>query len=332
MNANKTLLPADADVGYDQDSIGKPLFGLSIVIPVYNGSMTVVQLVQQLSRLNISDGLEIVLVDDGSADDSAVVCEGLVRCATNVPVTFVKLARNFGEHNAVMAGLSQARGSYIITMDDDLQNPPSEVEKLYRYTCESKNHVVYTYYEEKKHSWYRNMGSRFANWTANMVLDKPKHLYLCSFRCMSALVVREITRYKGPFPYIDGLIMQATKSIGSIQVDHLERQDGRSNYNLTRLLRLWLSIALNFSTIPLRLMTIIGLGASAISLIFFAQVIWEYFFVGIDVLGWTSVMATILFFAGTQLIMLGVVGEYIGRTYLTINGKPQYVVGALIRK
>jgi len=330
MSSMKILPQGELDISCQQNIIEEPLFGLSVVIPVYNGSQTIGQLVQHLSQLNIKEGLEIVLVDDGSEDNSAEVCEGLVHCASKVPVTLVKLARNFGEHNAVMAGLRFARGAYIITMDDDLQNPPSEVEKLYRYACESGKHVVYTFYEEKKHSWYRNLGSKFANWTANRVMDKPKQLYLSSFRCLSSFVAHEISIYQGPFPYIDGLIFQTTNSVDSIQVDHLVRKEGRSNYNLTRLLRLWISIALNFSTIPLRVISFIGFVASAMSLILFVDVVWEYLFVGINVGGWTSMMATILFFSGTQLIMLGVVGEYIGRTYMSLSRRPQYVVEALL--
>jgi len=331
MNSTTILQADNVEAARKQLPIEEPLYSLSIVIPVYNGSQTIGQLVQHLSQIRIDGGHEIVLVDDGSADNSVEVCSELVRISTDVPVTLVKLARNFGEHNAVMAGLYYASGAYIITMDDDLQNPPSEVEKLYICTRDSGKHVMYTYYEEKKHSWHRNMGSKFANWTANLVLDKPNQMYLSSFRCMSALVVREITRYRGPFPYIDGLIFQTTNSVGSVQVEHLERKEGRSNYNFTRLLRLWLNIALNFSTIPLRLISFIGVVASTISLLFFADVIWEYFFVGINITGWTSMMATILFFSGAQLIMLGVVGEYVGRTYLTLSSKPQYVVDVLTR-
>lgn len=331
MNSDKNNIHQQMEL---TDPVGLPLFGLSIVIPVYNGSKTIGKVVQYVSQLNFDGGVEVILVDDGSIDNSAEICERLAMNTDNInmAVTFVKLGRNFGEHNAVMAGLNFVHGAYTITIDDDLQNPPTEALKLYNYARLSNKHVVYTFYEEKKHSWYRNVGSKFANWTASVVLDKPKDLYLSSFRCMSFHIVREIIKYKGPFPYIDGLIIQITNSIGSIKVDHAERGDGRSNYTIRRLLRLWISIALNFSTVPLRLISLLGFLASLLSLLFIVDVLWEYFYFGVSVSGWFSLMSAILFFSGTQLVMLGMVGEYIGRSYQTLNKKPQFVVEDLIRK
>lgn len=304
---------------------------LSIVIPVYNGSKTIGRVVGFLSEIDFGGKIEVILVDDGSIDNSEEVCKGLVSEAEDVSISFVKLSRNFGEHNAVMAGLNIVKGRYIITVDDDLQNPPSEVLKLYQYAYQSKKHVIYTYYREKKHHWFRNLGSQFANWTATLVLEKQKDLYLSSFRCMSAKVVKEIIQYKGPFPYIDGLIIQVTNSIGSLQVEHVARSEGRSNYTIKRLLRLWTSIALNFSTVPLRIISSLGFFASLLSLVFLADILWEYFYSGVTVPGWFSLMSVILFFSGSQMIMLGVAGEYIGRIYQTINRKPQFVIDELIQ-
>ena len=185
-----------------------------------------------LSALKPAGGIEVVLVNDGSPDGSGEVCRGLVRTA-RIPITYVEHARNFGEHNAVMTGLRHARGAYVITMDDDLQNPPEEVVRLYRSRPVGGWDVVYTRYAVKKHAVWRNLGSRFANKVADWLLDKPKGLYLSSFRCMSALVVRAVTRYRGPYPYVDGLIMQVTQRIDSIEVRHLPRGEGRSNYNFS---------------------------------------------------------------------------------------------------
>ncbi len=299
---------------------------LSIVIPVYNGEATVAELVAELSKLAIEGGHEIILVDDGSRDGSAAICEGLARSATTAPVTFIKLSRNFGEHNAVMAGLAEARGDYVITADDDLQNPPGEVARLFDHARANEYDVVYTHYAAKKHGLARNLGSWFANVTANLVMDKPRDVYLSSFRCMNRFLVDSVQRYSGPFPYIDGLIMQSTQSVGRLEVEHLARRAGESNYTLARLIRLWLSILLNFSVIPLRISTYLGIAMSFLGFIMLGAVIYEYFAIGVTSPGWGSLMSAVVLFAGVQLMILGIVGEYLGRLYMTVNSQPQYLV------
>jgi glycosyltransferase involved in cell wall biosynthesis len=302
--------------------------GLSIVVPVYRGATTIGRLVDALSLLQPVGGLEIVLVNDGSPDNSGDVCRAIAATAS-LPVTYLEHARNFGEHNAVMTGLRHARGAYAITMDDDLQNPPEEVVKLYNHARLGGWDVVYTRYAEKKHEGWRNLGSRFANKVADALLDKPKGLYLSSFRCMSALVVREVARYRGPYPYIDGLIMQVTQRIDSIEVMHLARAEGRSNYTIKRLISLWSNLATNFSVLPLRLATFAGVAMGIIGLAAAVLVVLEALITGTPS-GWASSMTTTLLVAGVQFLILGVLGEYVGRAFLSANGKPQGVVRELI--
>ncbi len=298
--------------------------GLSIVVPVYRGAATVGRLVEALSALRPAGGIEIVLVNDGSPDDSGAVCRELAASAT-VPLTYLEHARNFGEHNAVMTGLRHARGAFVITMDDDLQNPPEEVLKLYDHARLGNWDVVYTRYAEKKHDGWRNLGSRFANRVADALLDKPKNLYLSSFRCMSAWVAREVTRYSGPYPYVDGLVIQMTQRIDSIEVMHLARMEGRSNYTLARLVRLWLNLATNFSVLPLRLAIFAGAAMGVLGL-FGAVLVMLEAAKGTTPSGWASVMTVILLLSGVQFLILGVMGEYVGRAFLSANGKPQGVV------
>jgi undecaprenyl-phosphate 4-deoxy-4-formamido-L-arabinose transferase len=305
-------------------------FTLSVVIPVYNGAKSIGELVQALEGLDIEGGHEIVLVNDGSPDDSLAVCKRLVAEATTVPITLVSLARNFGEHNAIMTGLRHTRGAWVITMDDDLQNPPTEVKRLLEHARATGKDVVYTRYAVKHHAHWRNLGSRFANWVADVLMEKPKGLYLSSFRCMSAFLVEQVTRYEGPFPYVDGLVMQATQSIDTIEVEHLPRMAGRSNYTLKRLVRLWINIFVNFSVLPLHLSTLAGFALSLIGLAGVVTVVIEALFFD-PPQGWASLMAATLLLSGVQLLILGILGEYMGRLFLTANRKPQTVVREVVR-
>ena len=306
-----------------------PSPGLSIVVPVYRGADTIGTLVTALEDLAVEGGLEIVLVNDGSPDNSGEVCRELVARA-RVPITFVEHARNYGEHNAVMTGLRHARGAYVITMDDDLQNPPEEVVRLYDHTRLSGADVVYTRYAQKQHAAWRNLGSWSANKMADWLLDKPKGLYLSSFRCMSRLAVDGALLYDGPYPHVDGLLMQVTNRLDTIEVRHLPRASGQSSYTLRRLVRLWLTLALNFSILPLRLSVLLGL------LMGFVGLMGAVFVVVSATLerppaGWASTMVVVLLLSGVQLGMLGILGEYVGRVFLTANHKPQGVVRTVLR-
>lgn len=289
---------------------------LSIVVPVYNGAGTVGVLVQALAGLPVAGGLEIILVNDGSADESLAVCSALAQTCP-VPLTLVDLARNFGEHNAVMAGLALACGNHVITMDDDLQNPPEEVVRLYEEARRTGHDIIYTHYAQKRHAPWRNLGSRFANWCADRLLDKPAGLYLSSFRCMSAFAVRSILAYRGPYPHVDGLLMQVTNRIGTLQVAHHERAGGSSNYTLRRLARLWLSLIVNFSAAPLRVGMVLGAVCAVGGLL--------------GALAGEGLVALLLLIAAAQFCLLGMIGEYIGRLTVTLGGKPQFIVRSVVR-
>jgi glycosyltransferase involved in cell wall biosynthesis len=302
---------------------------LSIVIPVYNGAASIGELVAALELLAVPGGHEIVLVNDCSPDDSLAICRNLAGRA-KVPMTIVNLARNFGEHNAVLAGLRQARGTHIVTMDDDLQNPPGEVLRLLEAAQNTGKDVVYTYYAAKRHAAWRNLGSRFTNRVADFLLDKPKGLYLSSFRCMTAFVAEQVALYDGPFPYIDGLILQVTQNLGRLEVAHLPRASGRSNYTLRRLVRLWLNMFVNFSVMPLRLSTFAGFALSFLGLVGVVMTVGEALLYDTPP-GWAELTTATLLLLGMQLVMLGIMGEYLGRLFLTANRKPQAIVRDIAR-
>lgn len=303
---------------------------LSFVIPLYQSAETIGPLVRAIEALPVPGGHEIILVNDGSRDATAAVARELVATA-RLPVTYVEHARNFGEHNAVLTGWRHARGAHVVNLDDDGQHPPAEALRLWEEARATGLDVVFGHYAEKQHSWWRNLGSWFTNRMTDWALDKPPGFYLSSFRCVTAFAAREVSNHAGPHPYIDGLLLQVTQRIGSIEVRHEERTAGASGYNLRRLLRLWLSAWVNFSVLPLRIATGLGLLLAFAGLIGFGWVLWLRFTDQGPTFGWGSLMVALLVFSGTQLVMLGLIGEYIGRMFIAINQRPQSIVREVLR-
>jgi undecaprenyl-phosphate 4-deoxy-4-formamido-L-arabinose transferase len=298
---------------------------LTIVIPVYNAEQSIGRLVDALMAEPPLPETDMVLVNDGSRDGSHREC---LACCDRHPgrVTYLRLARNFGEHGAVMAGLCQAGGDYVVVMDDDFQNPPHEAARLVDAAVAGGFDVVYGAFREKCHDPLRNWGSAFNDLVATWLLGKPRHLYLSSFKCLSRFLVERVTAYAGPSPYVDGLILRVTDNIAQIDVEHCPRRAGRSGYTLWKLIRLWLTMFVNFSVAPLRLSAVLGLGVSAFGLL---MAVWSLMekLLGLDVpTGWTTLYVTVVIFAGIQLVMLGLLGEYVGRGLLEANRAPQFVV------
>ncbi len=299
---------------------------LSLVIPVYNGSGTIGPLVERITKVFESTAFEVVLVNDGSEDDSEAVC---LKLAEKFPqtVSVVHLSRNFGEHNAVLAGFKQARGRYIAVLDDDGQNPPEEVVRMLEELKRKNYDVVYGHYIEKQHSTFRNFGSWFNDRIATIMLHKPEDLYLSSFKVMNRFVVNEITKYRGPYPYTDGLIYRVTRNIGQVPVEHRASANGPSRYTFRSLVRLWLNMFLNFSIKPLRLSIYVGLLTSCLSVVALVAILIDRLWITPNVThGIPTVLGSIVLLAGIQLMILGLVGEYLGRLYLDQTGTPQYVI------
>ncbi len=306
----------------------KPL--VSFVVPLYNTGNSLLKLLDSFRGLSIEGGYELILVNDASPDGTGDRVPALI-VDMPIPVTFVDMAKNFGEHAAVMEGFRHTQGQYVINLDDDLQNPISEALKLLEHIRKTNADVVYAYYDEKKHHWFRNLGSQLTSTIATWLLDKPKDLYLCSFRAHSRDLIDRIIQYHGPYPYIDGLILGATNRIERLLVAHEERCDGASGYTLRKLVRLWMNMFFNFSIMPLRLASVMGTLLCGIGLLMLVVVLIEHLLYNRDSPGWSSLMAAISIFSGGQLMMLGVIGEYVGRAYMTVSGKPQSLVRKVLK-
>ena len=308
--------------------MNKKEYSFTIVIPLYRSESSIPYLLERLVNLSTPEPWNIVFVDDGSPDNTYEKIKVLLQSST-LNAILVRHSRNFGEHNAVLTGYRYASGDYILNLDDDLQNPPEEALRMLQYARENNLDVVYGNYRSKKHALWRNTGSIFANLTAKFLLDINGTEYLSSFRCVSLHIAKNIAHYKGPYVYIDGILSQLTTSISSLDVHHDQRYIGESNYNLRRLIRLWLVILTGFSLMPLRIAIFIGIataliGASGLTYAIILSIIDKY-----QVPGWTSIISAILFFGGIQCLLLGVIGEYIGRIYLALSGKPQSLVRSI---
>lgn len=295
---------------------------LSVCVPVYYAGERIRRLVAALLEEFSDLDLEVVLVNDGSTDDTEDHCFALAEA--HEEVKFIGLRRNFGEHNAVMCGLNHCTGDWVAIIDDDFQNPPAEIRKLLAER-EGKD-VVFARYPKKKHHWFRNLGSKFNDRMATMLLEKPKDLYLCSFKLIRREVVEEVVKYRGPFPYVDGLILRVTRNFATALVEHSQREEGDSTYTFGKLVSLWLNMFINFSIKPMRFLTAMGLGLGTVSLGLASFFVVEKLLYPNTPIGWTSIIVSLFFLSGLQLTFLGLIGEYLGKQYLDQNGTPQWVI------
>lgn len=301
---------------------------LSIVIPVYNSEKTIEEVVNEVeiavSKLNLKYDLEIMLVNDYSKDNSLEVCKNI--CKHKSFVKLISFSKNFGQHNALMAGIRFASGDYIISMDDDLQTPPDEIGKLIDELERNNYDVVFTKYKTKHKSIFRVFGSFVNDKMANILAEKPKNVTINSYFIMKKYIADEIIKYDHAYPYIGGLIFRVTQNVGNILIKNRDRKIGKTNYTLKKLLQLWFIGFTNFSVQPLRISSIFGLFFSITGFVYLLIIIIRKIINPGIPAGWTSIMAAIIFFGGIQLLSIGLLGEYIGRVFLSINKKPQYVI------
>ena len=303
-------------------------YELSIVIPVYGSEVVLPELTSQIQKVLADnefgpDKFEIIFVCDRSPDNSWKVIQKL--SATQPQVSGILLRMNAGQHNALMAGFASAKGKIIVTMDDDLQHSPADIPKLL-HEIEQGYDVAYARFKKRNHAAWKIAGSRLNNLVAGYLMQKPHDLYLSPFRAMKAAIRDDILRYSGPYVYVDGLVLSVTRNIASVDVDHHDRYAGDSGYSLRKSLSLWLKMATNFSIVPLRLTSLLGLFFSGIGFLFAVLLVIQKFTLNLMPIGWSSLIVTILIIGGVQLLALGMIGEYLGRVLLTINSKPQYVI------
>jgi len=303
---------------------------LSIVIPVYNAEKTIADLCRKLVSLLAADYiLEIVLVNDCSRDGSDAACKSL-QAELPDTVSYARLSRNFGEHNAVMAGLNQASGEYVVIMDDDFQNPPEEVPKLVAEIRKGYD-VVYCHYQDKRDSLFRNLGSYLNGTMARVILNKPSNLYLSSFKALNRFMVEQIIKHRSPTPYLDAIILKITRNIGTVAVRHDLRRTGKSGYTLKKLTALWGDMLVSYSLIPLRILAATGLALTVIGVYSVADMLVRGIHPLLENPSDIEKLASVsIFFRGFQLLATGIVGEYVGRIYLKLNQEPQYIIRELL--
>ena len=303
---------------------------VSFVIPCYRSEKTLEGVVDEI-RENIVKlagyDYEIILVNDCSPDSTMEVIRSI--CEKDTKVTGIDFGRNFGQHSALMAGLRQSVGDIIICLDDDGQTPADQMDRLLKAIEEGAD-AAYAKYDRKKHSLFRNFGSYVNEKMAEFMLGKPKELYVSSYFAVKRFVVNDMIRYENSYPYVIGLVLRAAKNIVNVDIDHRERQAGASGYTLLKLLGLWMNGFTSFSVKPLRMATIVGVGATFIGFIYGIVIIIQHFTLPDRVLGYASTMAVLIFFGGMIMIMLGLIGEYVGRIYISINNSPQYVIKEIV--
>ena len=299
---------------------------LSFVIPCYRSENTIETVVQEIRdtvATRTGTDYEIILVNDCSPDGVWQVIKRLA--AEDSHIRGICLAKNFGQHCALMAGYAQTTGDYVISLDDDGQTPASETFKLVDKLEEGYD-VVYGYYEHSAQHLFRRFGTWVNKKMAEAIIGQPKTLRTTSFFIMRKFIVDEIVRYPNPFAYISGLVFRATKNLGNVEVQHRRRLEGRSGYTLAGLIGLWINGFTAFSVKPLRAATFIGVICALVGFVAGLYVVYQKFLNPEIPVGYTSMLATLLFVGGMIMLLLGLIGEYVGRIYISINQSPQYVV------
>lgn len=298
---------------------------ISFVIPCYNSEKTIEIVVDRVIKTVTANGgydYEIVLINDCSPDNVFSVIEKLTK--NNSRIKGIDLARNFGQHSALMAGFHYVSGDIVVALDDDGQTPPEEMFSL--IDALNEHDLVFASYTDKKHSAFRNFGSKINDKMAQWLIGKPKTLKIMSYFACKRFVIDEVMKYDNPFPYISGLLLRATNNVANVEVSHHQRLEGKSGYSIKKLIILWVNGFTAFSVKPLRLATVVGFLSAFAGFIYGLYIVINKLIHPAIPLGYSSTMAVLLFLGGMIMLMLGLIGEYIGRIYISINNAPQFVV------
>lgn len=299
---------------------------ISFVIPCYRSAKTLGHVIDEIKdtmEAHMQYEYEVIMVNDGSPDDTFSVISQL--CSENKNFSGIDMAKNFGQHAALMAGFRHISGDYVVCLDDDGQTPANEVFKLID-AINAGADVVYASYSDKKHSSFRNFGSRINSKMTEVMLDKPKKLYISSYFVAKRFIIDEVVQYVHSYPYVIGLILRATNKISNVEVNHRDREEGTSGYTIRKLLALWFNGFTAFSVKPLRIATVMGLISALFGFIYAVWAVINKIINPNAPMGWTSTIIILLILGGMILFVLGLIGEYIGRMYISINNAPQYVI------
>lgn len=304
---------------------------ISFVIPCYRSEKTIEGVVKEIKEIMalLGKSFEIILVNDCSPDNTFNVLRELAQ--TNDNITAINLAKNFGQHSALMAGMRESRGDLVVCLDDDGQTPANELGKLLDKLDEGYD-VVYASYGKKQHAGFRNFGSKINDYMLVSMVDKPKELYVSSYFVAKRFVINEMIRYEQPYVYVMGLVLRVTRNIANVEVNHRAREIGSSGYTLFKLLNLWVNGLTAFSIKPLRIATIIGAFLACSGFLYGIYTIVKRLIYPNIPAGFSATMSALVFIGGMLMLMLGLIGEYIGRIYICINNSPQYVIKEVITK
>lgn len=305
---------------------------ISFIIPCYRSEKTIRGVVEEIQSTMERIGkyeYEIILINDCSPDGTFRVIEEI--CNRDERLIGINFARNFGQHAALMAGFRRMTGDTAVCLDDDGQTPANEVEALLNKINEGYD-VVYASYEQKQHSGFRNWGSNVNRKMTEVLLGKPKNIFISSYFAAKRYIVEEMIRYEGCYPYVIGLVLRSTKNICNVPIKHRKRESGNSGYTLGKLFSLWMNGFTSFSVRPLRIANYFGVFSAAMGFLYLLVIIIRYFVWHNAPQGWSSTVALILLLGGIVLLVLGMIGEYIGRIYMCINMTPQYLIKEVVQK